>query len=70
MKHAFRLAVLVTAVSLSTFSTAQAGTCSVRCSNGTTWNGSTATKFECCSKIETFCGGSGRATYNGAQCPL
>jgi hypothetical protein len=70
LKNVVRLLILASVVSFTMLSNAHAGSCVVRCTNGTTWSGSTATGWECCAKIETFCGGAGRASYNGAQCAL
>lgn len=68
MKNVLRVVALGFVVSAALLSDAHAGTCSVQCSNGQSWNGSTANGTACCTKIVTFCGGQGGATYNGIRC--
>jgi hypothetical protein len=68
MRNVLRVVALVFMVLAAMLSNAHAGTCSVRCDNGQLWNGSTSTAADCCTRIVSFCGGAGGATYNGIRC--
>lgn len=68
MRNVLRVVALGFIVSASLLSNALAGSCSVRCNNGQVWNGSTPNAADCCTRVATFCGGQGGATYNGLKC--
>jgi hypothetical protein len=70
VKNTLRIIGLVTLVSFAMLSEAQAGTCRIRCSNGTTYNFATATGSDCCNQIETRCPNGGTGSYNGLPCAL
>ena len=68
MRNVLRVVALGFMISAAMLSDAHAGACSVQCANGQVWNGSTSNAADCCSRIVTFCGGAGGATYNGIKC--
>jgi hypothetical protein len=70
MKNVLRTFGLVTLISLAWLSNANAGTCSIRCSNGQSFSFSTTSGSSCCSQIDVLCPNGGRGSYNGQQCAL
>jgi hypothetical protein len=70
MKNILRTLGLVALVSLTWLSNAHAGTCSIRCSDGTRYSFSTTSGTACCSQIDVRCPNGGSGSYNGLQCAL
>ena len=70
MKNILRISALIAVVSLAMLSEAHAGSCVVRCNEGTSYGFWAPSGSECCTKIDELCWNGGRATYNGLQCAV
>lgn len=68
MKHLLRVFALSAAVSVSLIPTADAGFCSIICSDGTNHSYPAPNGYECCQTFYSVCI-SGSASYNGLPCP-